>query len=421
MCGYYYSNLKHCKTTINLQRRGPQDWTQMEDTLGLFGHSLLNTMGEKVKQPYSTDKGILLYNGSVYNFGQVNDTKNIANNLSDNVDQCVEFIKTLYGEYSITWVTENFIIFCTDEFGVRPLYFYSDDKQITISSLADALDFCPAQIACEGNKIYIFDRGTKKIKVVQNTEWNLEQTESSYDKTFSAFEQAVKDRHNNTVYAISGGHDSGVIACCANKFFTDAVFVNNVPTEEREMLMQRRARHEIKFVNYKIDNAPIDKDNLFKITNNKEIYNEMATDGQSSYINRYLIPYDKKVLVTGDGGDELYADYGHKGKKLRSYSKFGGYFPNDLNTVWPWHNYHNTLSRYVQRTEIVGGYWGIELRLPLLDRRLVQAWLNTTADLKNKEYKGWMTQYMRQHRYPYQMSKTGYADYFSTPQILENK
>ena len=51
MCGYYYSNLKHCKTTINLQRRGPQDWTQMEDTLGLFGHSLLNTMGEKVKQP----------------------------------------------------------------------------------------------------------------------------------------------------------------------------------------------------------------------------------------------------------------------------------------------------------------------------------------------------------------------------------
>lgn len=37
---------------------------------------------------------------------------------------------------------------------------------------------------------------------------------------------------------------------------------------------------------------------------------------------------------------------------------------------------------------------------PLLDVGLVQAWLNTTAELKNKRYKHWMFEYMTEHDYP---------------------
>jgi hypothetical protein len=37
---------------------------------------------------------------------------------------------------------------------------------------------------------------------------------------------------------------------------------------------------------------------------------------------------------------------------------------------------------------------------PLLDVGLVQAWLNTTAELKNKRYKNWMFEYMKEHDYP---------------------
>jgi len=421
MCGYYYSDLKHCTTTENLQRRGPEDWKVLDHDFGKFGHSLLNTIGDKTEQPLMTDKGILLYNGSVYNFGSVNDTKHIADNLTDNLNQCVEFIKTLNGEYSLTWVTEKFVIFCTDQFAVRPLYFYSDEDNISISSLSDALDFCPTQIKCQENKIYVYNRVAKHINIFQNTVWNLDQKDTSYDNTFNTFEQAVKDRHDNSVYAISGGHDSGVIACCANKLFDNAVFVNNVPNEERDIITTRRSKHKIKFVNYKVDNIHIDTDNLYRITGNEEIYNEMATLGQSAYIQRYMLPYNRKTLITGDGGDEVYADYGYKGSKIRAYSKFGGYFPNNLHTVWPWHNHQNVLARFVQRTEIVGGYWGIELRLPLLDKRLVQAWLNTTAKLKNQEYKGWMTEYMKAHDYPFQMVKTGYAERFKQPVIFENK
>ena len=421
MCGYYYSDKKHCSTIQNLQKRGPEDWNQLDHALGYFGHSLLNTIGEKVQQPYQTDTGILLYNGSVYNFKPHNDTKVIAENLTDNVNDCVEFIKTLNGEYSITWVSEQFVIFCTDQFGIRPLYYFNDAEHINIGSLPDAIDFCPAVFKCEENKIYIYDKKTKDLNVLQNTIWDLEQSDKSYDKTWSAFDQAIKDRHDKSVYAISGGYDSGVIACCVSRFYPDAVFVNNVPNHERSVLLKRRQKHPINFVNYKVDNITINKDNLFEVTQNAEIFNEMATSGQSSYIVRYMIPNKRKVLVTGDGGDEVFADYGFKGKKLRTYSKFGGHFPNNLQTVWPWHNHQNILSRYVQRTEVVGGYWGIELRLPLLDRRLVQAWLNTTAELKNQEYKGWMAQYMTQHDYPFELTKTGYADNYAKPMHLTNK
>ena len=125
MCGYYYSSKQHCSTIKNLQKRGPEDWQQLDHPLGFFGHSLLNTIGEKVKQPVNTSKGLLLYNGSVYNFKPKNDTKVIADNLTENLNDCVEFIKTLNGEYSITWVTDQFVIFCTDQFGIRPLFYLS--------------------------------------------------------------------------------------------------------------------------------------------------------------------------------------------------------------------------------------------------------------------------------------------------------
>ena len=36
-----------------------------------------------------------------------------------------------------------------------------------------------------------------------------------------------------------------------------------------------------------------------------------------------------------------------------------------------------------------------------MSTELIQAWLNTTSDLKNREHKGWMAQYMRDHNYPY--------------------
>ena len=119
MCGYYYSTNKHLSNTEYLKRRGPEGWQTLDHEYGKFGHSMLNTIGALIKQPYQTKHGILLYNGSTYNSKANNDTQWLADNLTNTVSHCVEVIKSLNGEYSITWVTKDFVIFCVDPFAIR--------------------------------------------------------------------------------------------------------------------------------------------------------------------------------------------------------------------------------------------------------------------------------------------------------------
>lgn len=416
MCGYYYSTHRHPNKIDNLKRRGPEGWQTLDNDLGKFGHALLNTIGDKVAQPLATDHGVLLYNGSVYNVKPKNDTKWIADNLTSSIQTCIEFIKTLNGEYSLTWATDQFVIFCTDTFGIRPLYYQQNDG-ITTSSLFETFE--GHRLRCEPNIIYVYHRAKDFIETYKNTEWDLTQCDNSWDSTWEAFDRAVFDRHDNSVYAVSGGYDSGTIMASAVKQFGKILCVNNIPNGEHRIIAERSKINPIQPVPYKNNPTMVDLEELFEMTGNDELLNSMATFGQSAYIVKYMIPHGRKVLITGEGGDEIYSDYGYHGHRIRAHSKTGGYFPKNLSIVWPWHDNEQILSKYVGRAEAVGGYWGIELRLPLLDKRLVQCWLNTTHDLKNSEYKGWMAQYMRDHDMPFaQDIKSGYAEKFKNNQTL---
>ena len=128
--------------------------------------------------------------------------------------------------------------------------------------------------------------------------------------------------------------------------------------------------------------------------------NTYCNAGDSEIYQNNMIPKGKRIILGGDGGDDIYSDYGYKGERMRKQSRFGGHFPGDLDTVWPWTS-NNVFQTYHNRTEIVGGYHGIEYRCPFMSTELIQAWLNTTHELKNKKYKGWMAQYMLDHNYPY--------------------
>ena len=219
MCGIYYSTVKTQFEDNGVKRRGPEDWTTLENHLGYFAHSMLSTIGEHTKQPITTGQGTLLYNGSTYNQNN-NDSQWIADNLTNSREQCIEFIKTLIGEYALVWNTETHTIFCSDVFSIRPLYYWVDDTNINIASLPEALKQCPAQYKCEGNKIYTYDKKTKQITVCANRHFDLTQTVSNYDSVFEKFEQAVKDRHTQgNLYTVSAGYDTGAIACCVENHF----------------------------------------------------------------------------------------------------------------------------------------------------------------------------------------------------------
>jgi len=419
MCGYYYSyNIPidgNHNFVSSIKYRGPEFFDCISVDNEYYGHALLNTRGASTPQPIQNKHGILVYNGSTYN-SKDNDTQYIINNLDNNLNRTIDVIKSLIGEYSLTYITNTHIVFAVDQWATKNLYFYYDEesKQFVCGSTMDfVLAYSPFAVKAELNKIYIIDKSNFKLTIIENTEWNLQQKTNNYDKVFEDFEQAIKDRHEPgiTTYMLSAGVDAGVNACCARKFFNSDMFtVSKIGREDARTLGLR----------LHLQKKPlIDKANDLMFNNKmKEIfkqYNCMNLHGTHaraliSILSNHFLPNKQKICISGIGGDELYDDYSLDKVTFGRVGKINGSWPKDLRLIYPWFNYEFTrLNNQLHRSDTICGHFGIEARYPLLDQRLFQSFLNTTVELKNSGHKHWLVTYMKENKYPFQLEKTRFA------------
>ena len=54
-----------------------------------------------------------------------------------------------------------------------------------------------------------------------------------------------------------------------------------------------------------------------------------------------------KIILSGQGADEIFSDYGFRGKKFYKPSNFGGLFPDDLSEIFLWNSFINVLWNYI--------------------------------------------------------------------------
>ena len=116
------------------------------------------------------------------------------------------------------------------------------------------------------------------------------------------------------------------------------------------------------------------------------------------------------IYISGSGADEIFSDYGFRGIKHFGHSTIGGHFIDDLSKYFPWKNFFdNTQRAYLMKEEHVSGSHGVEGRYPFLDREVVQEFLWLTPELKNRNYKSPLHQYMEYNDYPFNNSmKVGF-------------
>lgn len=410
MCGILYSLDSNGFTDLKfLKQRGPEDYTETSNELGYFVHSLLNTIGNSVKQPLTNNYGTLLYNGSTYNSLGKNDTNWIFENINGTLENTIDVIKTLNGEYALVYVTEKNVIFCVDQFDQRNLWFYhsEENRQFTVSSLPSVVQQKhSASWRVEGNKIYILDRQSFKIEKITNKVFDVKQTVNNFDIVFEKFEQAIKNRYNHStcVNLLSSGFDSGVINCATFKIFDKVDCVTDPANEVKEVLKSRlKIHHGTVLPNFYKDKN--DKLSMYSnLLPSNDIWQDPLVEALIEIIKNYVRKKNKKIILSGVGGDEIYNDWQGQLYNLRL-SKSNGLFPESLDMIWPWYNYTGRLFTNTIRMDLLCGFYGVEVRNPLLDVELVQSWLNTTNKLKNQGYKSWMKIYMDQHDYPYTMKK----------------
>lgn len=414
MCGYSYShNINTHGDHASLRRRGPESFHMLARDNEQWAHGLLNTRGPAVAQPIETRAGVLVYNGSTYN-GPGNDSQWIADNLDGTLARTREVIRSLVGEYSLTYVTDSHIVFAVDQWATKNLYFHYDRDSRSFLC-ASAIDFvlanAPTAIKAEENTVYIIDKSDFSLDMVRTTVWDHAQTVNNYDRVFEAFEQAVQDRHepNITTYMLSSGIDVGTIVCCANKYFTTQT-VSKIGNEEKQTLAARLPLQTSPYLDPADDSEHNSEAKSMFETYRQDFLRGSSARALTAILRNHFLPNNQKVCISGIGGDELYDDYMPDKATHGRIGKVNGGWPSDLRTVFPWHNYEGTrLAMQLHRSDTVCGHYGIEARYPLLDQRLFQCWLKTTHTLKNSGYKHWMVQYLKEHGYPYTLTKTGFV------------
>lgn len=432
MCSFIFSTLQPTTDDFNrmMSLRGP-DFTQRHTIHGcFFCHNLLSMRGDFVEQPYISDREetVVMFNGELYNCSGEYDSE--ARYLHDLYKAFgAECFERLDGEYAIIIVDfkQSVLHAARDCFGTKPLFFGSREEEFGFASYRDALSamgFTDIRKLKPNHSVtYGFDR--KQIVERQVYSFNMAQYKTDMADWFTAFDTAVAKRiehlRGKAFVGLSSGYDSGAIAASLiaqkKEFFSVTVEGREDLGVVSERLKAVRASGNIAIT---LPETELDIETLqtWMETNVEDqpyvIVNddgERLEAGQSVHKDHAALilagvcakakQEGALVYLSGSGADEIFSDYGHDGNKLFPHSNFGGKFPNNFLGHFPWASFYgSTQAAYLAKEEMVAGSFGMEARYPFLDVSVVQEFLSTTAEVKNKRYKSVIREYLRARNFP---------------------
>ena len=236
----------------------------------------------------------------------------------------------------------------------------------------------------------------KELKEFYEHEFDFKnQHKTDYNDWLKAFENAVKKRAVDGCFiGLSSGYDSGALTKEMVNQGVNFKAYTMYNHENKEVLDKR-----LEYIpNYQV--AKMDEDlwqgyyDFLKGKINEKAMNDKASMGVA-YMFASAIGDKRNICISGQGGDEINSDYALFPKQ----STFKGKFPKDL---YEWSNFREGMQReYLNELEEIAELYGIEVRYPFLDIDLVQEFLWLTPELKNKNYKAPLFEYLTKNNVPF--------------------
>ena len=214
------------------------------------------------------------------------------------------------------------------------------------------------------------------------------QYKDTYDDWLKAFEVSITKRAvDNCFMGLSSGYDSGALYKELLKQGIDFKAFVNFNNENEEVIM-KRLRHILNHQEIKMGVSLYFKYRIF--LNNK--INDIAIRDKASMAIGYIFEMAKKegkvLFLSGQGADEIYSDY----SLFPRQSTFKGTYPDLL---YEWSNFRGYLQlQYLTALEQIAKIYGIKIRYPFLDIDLIQEFLWLKVELKNRNYKAPLFEYL---------------------------
>jgi asparagine synthetase B (glutamine-hydrolysing) len=442
MCSFLVTNkLVTDLNSVNqiIKHRGP-DYTNLVVYKNFtFVHNLLSITGDYTVQPFIDNDIVAIYNGEIYNYQKYGNFNSDGACLIPCYNEFGnKFCSDLDGEFAIVIVDfkNEKIIFSSDVFKTKPIFYSIEEENIGIASYSDPLlklGFTKI-LKAKPNTTYVYNIKSKELTEHEVHKFDCaKQYKTSFDDWNTAFANSISKRIKNTdkkvFIGLSSGYDSGAICCELLKQNSNFKSYSVMGTENHDilsfridLLQKQNKPFEILYksdplIDRAIEHIKTKTENFkYTISSSSSDYNEfdlsLVDDNGSRYFSLicdYASREAYKIALSGQGPDEIYSDYGFNGEKIYKHSNFGGLFPKDLCSIFPWNSFFgSSMESYIAKEEYVGGSYGIEVRYPFLDKQVVQEFLWLTVELKNSNYKAPLKQYLEKNNYPYFIGKKGF-------------
>lgn len=396
-----------------------------------FHRLSINGLNDDSNQPFNINNIELICNGEIYNY------KNLFQNINykPTTNSDCEIIIYLYINYGIEYTLNlldgvfafvlidhniNKIFVARDPYGVRPLYYLSnqlgilsdefdDTKQTNLicfaSEVKQLIGFAnkfndynkeetekdylsiqpiqPGEYLCldlsENDKWYIYDK--KKYNTFGLNRYIQQEQKDYLDLIHTTFCNAVKKRVDVTdrpiACLLSGGLDSSIVTAIVQKYYSNTLETYSIGLENSEDLFY--ARKVADYLQTKHTEIIVSEEDFFNqipiVIKNIESYD--TTTVRASVGNYLVAKYisensEAKVIFNGDGSDEL----------------MGGYLymqsaPNHLEFDMECKRLLTDIHMYdVLRCDRSVSTNGLEPRTPFLDREFVEIYLSIPSHIR---------------------------------------
>ncbi|WP_175060324.1 asparagine synthase (glutamine-hydrolyzing) [Thermococcus sp. 2319x1] len=361
-----------------------------DGSIGLLQCRLAMTGSKSFTQPFFNNF-VLAHNGEIYNHRQIReflerrgvefesdvDTEVILRFLEFQIEKgssiaesVKRLMRVLNGDYAIAFSDKENIYLFRDPIGIRPLYysqngFFASEKKVLWSIGERAIPVNPGEL------VKISRKGIERVQLFTLSE--LKGTPFSYERAKlsirKSLEYAVRIRSAKKVGVLfSGGLDSSLIALLASKY-SDVILYTAGAEGSQDLEWARKVSEELglKLREYVFSMDDV-KNSLEKVMFAIEEPNPMnLAIGIPIYFATRLAREDNtKVLLTGQGADELFGGYA---KYLRDPSLM----EKDILEMG---------ERNLARDDKIAMLNGVEGRFPFLDLNVVKGGLRTPLEYK---------------------------------------
>ena len=342
------------KMVKTAHHRGPDGNSIFKDDYITLGHNLLSIVGEVEdgKQPYEYENCVLVYNGEIYNYKDLehnskNDTEALAKGLKN---EGWGFLKKCDGMFALAFYnkTTKELILARDTNGTKPLYYgYIKDKLYFSSEIKSLLEcgferkICKKALGLYYNQGYVpgyltMFEGIKKLvpgqvlvndksynlldyklDVIDNLDIDHVKREVQLKHNYSV-QQTLMGRRNIGLF-LSGGLDSSSILYEMKELgLKPRTFTSSFATTDPKSLLN----HDSKLAERLCKEWGIENNVLYQtqqdyVDSIEDAFYALEEPRQGKSfptyynMNKFISSNDITVTLAGDGGDELFAGYKH--------------------------------------------------------------------------------------------------------------